>query len=161
MVCLFHSDYGPADPAFKFDPGSTVGVRGWIVGASSFKEARNIGEVEAIQRQLLAETLAPVGPQGPPARRSARLVTVAARPRGSLLWTTGTSCDCACNSAPSRKRQLATAGHRHANLPGQNTLAGLFHVSGPCEELVQPPILGNRGIDFILAFPCPSRSPIG
>jgi hypothetical protein len=55
MVCLFHSDYGPADPAFKFDPGSTVGVRGWIVSASSFKEARNIGEVEAIQRQLLAD----------------------------------------------------------------------------------------------------------
>src|SRR5712671_5912142 len=53
MVCLFHSDYGPADPAFKLDPGSTVGVRGWIVGASSFKEAQNIGEVEAIQRHLL------------------------------------------------------------------------------------------------------------
>ena len=45
MVCLFHSDYGPADPAFKLDPGSTVGVRGWIVGASSFKEARSIGEL--------------------------------------------------------------------------------------------------------------------
>ena len=55
MVCLFHSDYGPADPAFKLDPGSTVGVRGWIVDPSSFKEARNIGEVEAIQRQLLAD----------------------------------------------------------------------------------------------------------
>jgi hypothetical protein len=53
MVCLFHSDYGPADPAFKLDPGSTVGVRGWIDDASSFKEAHNIGEVEAIQRHLL------------------------------------------------------------------------------------------------------------
>ena len=111
MVCLFHSDYGPADPAFKLDPGSTVGVRGWIVGASSFKEARNIGEVEAIQRQLLAETLAPVGPQGPPARRSARLVTVAARARGSLLWTTGTSCDCACNRRSFKKE---TACHSRA-----------------------------------------------
>jgi hypothetical protein len=111
MVCLFHSDYGPADPAFKFDPRSTVGVRGWIVGASSFKEARNIGEVEAIQRQLLAETLAPVGPQGPPARRSARLVTVAARARGSLLWTTGTSCDCACNRRSFKKE---TACHSRA-----------------------------------------------
>jgi transposase len=27
--------------------------------------------------------------------------------------------------APSRKRQLATAGHRHANLQGQNTKAGV------------------------------------
>jgi hypothetical protein len=43
-------------------------------------------------RERLAETLAPVGPQGPPARRCARLVAVAPRARGSLLWTTGTSC---------------------------------------------------------------------
>jgi len=44
------------------------------------------------RRERLAETLAPVGPQGPPARRCARLVAVAPRARGSLLWTTGTSC---------------------------------------------------------------------
>ena len=42
--------------------------------------------------ERLAETLAPVGPQGPPARRCARLVAVAPRARGSLLWSTGTSC---------------------------------------------------------------------
>ena len=53
MVCLFHGDYGPADPALKLDPGSTVGARGWIVDARSLKEARNIGEVEAVQRHLL------------------------------------------------------------------------------------------------------------
>ena len=35
--------------------------------------------------------LAPVGPQGPPARRAARLAMVASRSRGSLLWTTGTT----------------------------------------------------------------------
>ena len=44
------------------------------------------------RRERFAETLAPVGPQGPPARRCARLVAVAPRARGSLLWTTGTSC---------------------------------------------------------------------
>src|SRR5438105_14630281 len=53
------------------------------------------------RRERLAATLAPVGPQGPPARRCARLVAVAPRARGSLLWTTGTSV------AASRSRRLA------------------------------------------------------
>jgi putative transposase len=43
------------------------------------------------RRGRVRETLAPVGPQAPPARRPARLAAVAARARGSLLWTTGTS----------------------------------------------------------------------
>src|SRR5712672_2552401 len=63
------------------------------------------------RRERLAEMLAPVGPQGPPARRSARLATVAARARGSLLWTTGTSCDCACNRRSFKKE---TACHSRA-----------------------------------------------
>jgi len=44
------------------------------------------------QRDRVVGTLAPVGPQAPPTRRAARLAAVAARARGSLLWTTGTSC---------------------------------------------------------------------
>jgi hypothetical protein len=48
MVCLFHGDYGPADPAFDPGSGST-----WVVDANSLKEARNLGEAEAIQRHLL------------------------------------------------------------------------------------------------------------
>ena len=48
MVCLFHGDYGSADPAFNLGSGST-----WIVDASLLKESRNIGEAEAIQRHLL------------------------------------------------------------------------------------------------------------
>jgi hypothetical protein len=48
MVCLFHGDYGPADPAF--DPGTRLA---WVVDANSLKEARNLGEAEAIQRHLL------------------------------------------------------------------------------------------------------------
>jgi hypothetical protein len=48
MVCLFHGDYGPADPAFN--PGSGLT---WVVDANSLKEARNLGEAEAIQRHLL------------------------------------------------------------------------------------------------------------
>jgi hypothetical protein len=45
MVCLFHGDYGPADPNFAIS-GS------WGVDASLLKEARNIGEAEAIQRHI-------------------------------------------------------------------------------------------------------------
>jgi len=48
MVCLFHGDYGPPDPAFNLGSGST-----WVVDANSLKEARNLGEAEAIQRHLL------------------------------------------------------------------------------------------------------------
>ena len=48
MVCLFHGDYGPPDPGFNLGFGST-----WVVGANSLKEARNLGEAEAIQRHLL------------------------------------------------------------------------------------------------------------
>ena len=48
MVCLFHGDYGPPDRAFNPGSGST-----WVVDANSLKEARNLGEAEAIQRHLL------------------------------------------------------------------------------------------------------------
>ena len=48
MVCLFHGDYGPADPAFNLGSGST-----WVVDANSLTGARNLGEAEAIQRHLL------------------------------------------------------------------------------------------------------------
>ena len=48
MVCLFHGDYGPADLAFNPGSGST-----WVVDANSLKEARNLGEAEAIQRHLI------------------------------------------------------------------------------------------------------------
>ena len=50
MVCLFHGDYGPPDPTFDLRSGAT-----WIVDANSLKDARNIGEAEAIQRYLLRE----------------------------------------------------------------------------------------------------------
>src|SRR6266446_504834 len=43
-------------------------------------------------RERLTITLAPVGPQAPPALRSARLGGGRCAARGSLLWTTGTSC---------------------------------------------------------------------
>ena len=48
MVCLFHCDYGPADPAFISGSASRS-----VADASLLKGARNIGEVEAIQRHLL------------------------------------------------------------------------------------------------------------
>lgn len=53
MVCLYHGDYGPGDPAFDPSSGSSFNVRGWSVDASVLKDARNVGEAEAIQRHLL------------------------------------------------------------------------------------------------------------
>jgi len=48
MVCLFHGDYGPVDPAFSLGSGAP-----WIADASALKGARNLGEAEAIQRHFL------------------------------------------------------------------------------------------------------------
>ena len=53
MVCLFHGDYGPADPAFIIDAGPASGGHGWAIDASLLKNARNIGEAEAIQRHVV------------------------------------------------------------------------------------------------------------
>jgi hypothetical protein len=53
MVCLYHGDYGPADPAFDLGSVSHFGMRGWMVDATLLKSARNIGEAEAIQRHLI------------------------------------------------------------------------------------------------------------
>jgi hypothetical protein len=53
MVCLFHSDYGTADPEFNIGAASHLGVHGWVVNATLLKSARNIGEAEAIERHLM------------------------------------------------------------------------------------------------------------
>jgi hypothetical protein len=52
VACLFHGDYGPADPGFSVIAGS-IAARGWRVDASQLMQARNRGEAEAIQRHLL------------------------------------------------------------------------------------------------------------
>jgi hypothetical protein len=53
MVCLFHGDYGPPDPAFAVSAASGAAVHGWTVDPRLLTDARNIGEVEAIQRHVL------------------------------------------------------------------------------------------------------------
>jgi hypothetical protein len=63
------------------------------------------------RRDRVRQTLAPVGPQGPPARRAARLAGVASRSRGSLLWATGTSC---ALTVISRSCKKLTACHNRA-----------------------------------------------
>jgi hypothetical protein len=52
MVCLFHGDYGPPDSTFVIS-GSASGLHAWAVSPKLLKEARNLGEAEAIQRHLL------------------------------------------------------------------------------------------------------------
>jgi hypothetical protein len=44
MVCLFHSDYGPANPEFNIGAASDLGVHAWVVNPTLLKSARNIGE---------------------------------------------------------------------------------------------------------------------
>lgn len=51
MVCLFHGDYGPADPGFSV--AGSAAAHGWRVDASQLTQARNLGEAQAIQRHLL------------------------------------------------------------------------------------------------------------
>jgi hypothetical protein len=53
MACLYHGDYGPADPAFDVGAASPFGARGWVVDAALLKGARNVGEAEAVQRHLI------------------------------------------------------------------------------------------------------------
>src|ERR1700722_19952241 len=53
MVCLYHSDYGPSDPTFDLGSASNFGIRGWMVDATLLKNARNIGEAQAIERHLI------------------------------------------------------------------------------------------------------------
>jgi hypothetical protein len=52
MNCLYASDYGPADPAF--DPLADGGrlLRGFEAHASALARAQNLGQVEAMERQL-------------------------------------------------------------------------------------------------------------
>jgi hypothetical protein len=45
MVCLYHGDYGPADPAFDMGAAAHLGA--------PLKGARNIGEAEAVQRHSI------------------------------------------------------------------------------------------------------------
>jgi hypothetical protein len=52
MVCLFHGDYGPPDPAFAVFATASA-QRGWNVQPRLLREARNIGEAEAIERHVL------------------------------------------------------------------------------------------------------------
>jgi hypothetical protein len=52
MVCLFHGDYGPPDPAIAVGE-TTTGASSWPVDVRVLREARNLGEAEAIQRHVL------------------------------------------------------------------------------------------------------------
>jgi hypothetical protein len=74
------------------------------------------------RRDGSTKTLAPVGPQGPPARRAARLVAVATQARGSLLWTTGTSC-----ASPRRSHSFNKQTACHSRAPSRQS-SGTQHL---------------------------------
>ena len=52
MTCLYASDYGPADPAF--DPMADGGqlLRGFEAHRSELARAQNLGQLQAMERQL-------------------------------------------------------------------------------------------------------------
>jgi hypothetical protein len=52
VVCLFHGDYGPADPGFSVS-ATAPSHHGWSIDTSLLTGARNLREAEAIQRHVL------------------------------------------------------------------------------------------------------------
>lgn len=52
MSCLFASDYGPPDPAFRPEDGQGALLRGFEAHTSELRKATNIGQLEAMERKL-------------------------------------------------------------------------------------------------------------
>jgi hypothetical protein len=52
MLCLYHSDYGPPDPAFNPAANGGAVLRGFESPVSDLVRARNRGELDAMIRQL-------------------------------------------------------------------------------------------------------------
>ena len=52
MRCLYRSDYGPVDP--NFDPliGNGRLIKGFEAQAKTLSQAQNLGQLEAMERQL-------------------------------------------------------------------------------------------------------------
>src|SRR5271169_1282779 len=101
------------------------------------------------RRERLAETLAPVGPQAPPAPSARCALDSASERRGALLWTTGTSCvranlsTMSPNTCPPCLRPLHSAGEE---LYAEWVVAPLLHCgeggehTEPGEGLCRGPI---------------------
>ena len=52
MTCLYASDYGPADPAFDPLAGGGRLLRGFESQKSELSRAQNLGQLQAMERQL-------------------------------------------------------------------------------------------------------------
>jgi hypothetical protein len=52
MHCLYRSDYGPPDSAFHPDANGGVLLRGYESHRSDLMRAQNLGQLNAITRQL-------------------------------------------------------------------------------------------------------------
>jgi len=52
MTCLYASDYGPADSSFDALAGGGRLLRGFETHASELAGARNLGQLQAMERQL-------------------------------------------------------------------------------------------------------------
>ncbi|HLJ22123.1 MAG TPA: hypothetical protein VKU84_18090, partial [Stellaceae bacterium] len=52
MTCLYASDYGPADPAFDPLAGGGRLIAGFESHAAELARAQNLGQLQAMERQL-------------------------------------------------------------------------------------------------------------
>src|SRR2546423_15001873 len=90
------------------------------------------------RREPLAETLAPVGPQAPPAPSARCALDSASERRGALLWTTGTSCvrvnlsTMSPNTCPPCLRPLHGAGEERVGVRWEDAGSnGAAHLTLP------------------------------
>jgi hypothetical protein len=52
MECLYKTDYGPADPGFNPLAGNGQLVKGFEARLSVLAQAKNLGQLEAMERKL-------------------------------------------------------------------------------------------------------------
>jgi hypothetical protein len=52
MQCLYKSDYGPADPHFNPLAGNGKLLKGFAAHEAALSQAQNLGQLEAMERQL-------------------------------------------------------------------------------------------------------------
>jgi hypothetical protein len=52
MHCLYRGDYGPPDPAFHADANGGALLRGFESDRASLMRAQNLGQLNAMKRQL-------------------------------------------------------------------------------------------------------------
>jgi len=116
---------GPAPGSRRCSSGYRRAQRRSGVGVQSQMHQRALPCRLRQRRNRAAETLVPVGPQGPRACRAARHWWWSQRGRaGPSYGLLGRTAPAPASAAPATNRQLARTAPHRANLPRRNSLAG-------------------------------------